>query len=166
LNLDETVRRTLAKVNPNLATISLHSLDYQLAGNFNQERLIARLTSLFGLLTLILASIGLYGVTLYQVTQRTREIGVRMAFGANRSRVVAGVMRGALIPVALGLALGIPVAITGAHAVAGQLYLVNSYDPRSLLFAALVLSSAAGVAGWIPARRAASIHPTRALRSD
>jgi predicted permease len=165
-SLDASVRRALAHVDPNLAIIDLHSLDFQLAGNFNQERLIARLTTLFGVLSLVLASIGLYGITSYQVTQRTREIGLRMACGANRSRVMNLVMRGALIQVAFGLALGIPIVMIGARYLANQLYLVKSYDPLSLLVAIGVLSAAAMIAGWIPARRAASIDPMRALRSD
>jgi predicted permease len=165
-SLDASVRRALANVDPNLAVIDLHSLDFQLAGNFNQERLIARLTTLFGLLSLVLASIGLYGITSYQVTQRTREIGLRMACGANRSRVMSLVMRGAFIQVALGLVLGIPIVMIGARYLANQLYLVKSYDPLSLLVAIGVLSAAAMIAGLIPARRAASIDPMRALRSD
>ena len=165
-NLEVAVRRTLADIDPNLAIINLRSLDFQLAGNFSQERLIARLTTLFGLLALLLTSIGLYGITSYQTIQRTGEIGLRMAFGANRNRLVVLVMRGTLVQVALGLGLGIPVALMGAHMIANQLYLVRSYDPRSLLVGALLLSGAAAVAGFIPARRAASIDPMQALRNQ
>lgn len=165
-NLEEAMGRILAKVDPNLAIISLNSLDYQLAGNFNQERLVARLTTLFGLLTLVLAAVGLYGTTAYQVTQRTREIGLRMAFGANRNRVLGMVMRGAFVQIACGLALGIPIVLIAARYVASQLFAVKSYDPLSLLVAAGVLSAAAVIAGFIPARRAASIDPMRALRSE
>lgn len=164
-NLYALVHRTLTNINPNLTVIDLHSLDYQLAGNFNQERVIARLTTLFGLLTLTLASIGLYGITSYQVTQRTREIGLRMVFGADRNRVIGVVMRGALVQVALGLALGIPVALISAHYAESQLYAVKSYDPLSLFIAAFVLSTAAAIAGFIPARRASSIDPMQALRN-
>jgi predicted permease len=165
-NLDATVRRALANVDPNLAIVDLHSLDFQFAGNFNQERLIARLTTLFGALSLLLAAIGLYGITSYQVTQRTREIGLRMACGANRGRVMSLVMRGALLQVVLGLALGIPIVVMGARYLGNQLYLVKSYDPLSLLVAISVLAGAAMIAGFIPARRAASIDPMRALRSE
>jgi predicted permease len=165
-NLDAGVRRALANVDPNLAIINLRSLDFQVAGNFNQERLIARMTTLFGALSLLLAAIGLYGITSYQVTQRTREIGLRMACGANRSRVMSLVMRGALVQVALGLALGIPIVLMGARYLGSQLYLVKSYDPLSLLIAIGVLAGAAMIAGFIPARRAASIDPIQALRSE
>jgi predicted permease len=165
-NLEVAVRRALANVDPNLAIINLRSLDFQLAGNFSQERLIARLTTLFGLLALLLTSIGLYGMTSYQTIERTREIGLRMAFGAGRNRVVGLVMRGAFVQVALGLTLGIPIALMGAHVIASQLYLVKSYDPWSLLVAVLVLSGAAAIAGFVPARRAASVEPMQALRNQ
>ncbi|HLW52556.1 MAG TPA: ABC transporter permease [Candidatus Angelobacter sp.] len=165
-SLESSLRRTLAQINPNLAMISLQTLQYQLAGNFNQERLVARLTALFGLLTLVLAAVGLYGTTSYQVTQKTRDIGLRMAFGANRHRVLALVMGGAFMQVAAGLALGLPVVLIGARYLANQLYLVKPYDPVSLLVAIAVLSAAAIVAGFIPALRAASIDPMRALRSE
>jgi ABC-type antimicrobial peptide transport system permease subunit len=165
-NLDASVRRALGNVDPNLTIIDLHSFDYQVTGNFNQERLIARLATLFGFLTLLLASVGLYGSTSYQVTRRTNEIGLRMALGANRNRVVALVMRGAFTQVALGLALGIPIALIAAHYIADQLYAVKSYDPLSLAVAILVLSAATALAGFIPARRAASIDPIRVLRNQ
>ncbi len=165
-NLEVAVRRALANVDPNFAIINLRSLDFQLAGNFSQERLIARLTTLFGLLALLLTSIGLYGITAYQTNERTREIGLRMAFGADRNRVVGLVMRGAFVQVAVGLALGIPIAMAGAHVIASQLYLVKSYDPLSLLVAVVVLSVAAAIAGFVPARRAASIDPMQALRNQ
>ncbi len=165
-NLDATVRRTLANINPNLTLEDLHSLDYQVADNFTQERLIARLTMLFGLLALVLASVGLYGITSYQVARRTSEIGLRMALGADRWNVVKMVMRGAFFQAGLGLAIGIPVAILGARYMADQLYGVRSYDPASLMIAVAVLLASATVAGFIPARRAANIEPMNALRTD
>jgi predicted permease len=165
-NLDATLRRTLAHIDPNLTILDLRSLDQQLAGNFNQERLVARLTALFGLLTLVLASIGLYGITSYQVARRTREIGLRMALGAQRNRMAALVMRGALIQVVVGLAAGVPISLLGAHWIQSQLYVVKSYDPLSLLVAVAVLSTAAVLASFLPARRAASVDPMQALRAD
>ena len=165
-NLDATLRATLAHIDPNLTILDLRSLDQQLAGNFNQERLVARLTALFGLLTLVLASVGLYGITSYQVAQRTREIGLRMALGAQRNRMAALVMRGALIQVVVGLAVGVPISLLGAHWIQSQLYAVKSYDPLSLFMAIVVLSTAAVLASFLPARRAASIDPMQALRAD
>ena len=142
------------------------SLDYQVAGNFIQERLISRLTMLFGLLALVLASVGLYGITAYSVARRTAEIGLRMALGANRGDVVALVLRGASLQVGIGLAIGIPVALLGGHFMASQLYGVRTYDPLTLAGAVVVLSAFAGIAGFIPARRAASIEPMNALRTE
>ena len=165
-NLDAMVRRTLTEIDPNLTVIDLRSLEYQVSGNFNQERLIARLTTLFGLLALVLASVGLYGITSYSVARRTSEIGVRMALGADRRNVLLLVMRNALGLVGLGLALGIPIALVAGHYMGDQLYAVYSYDPVSMGLAVLVLSVAAALAGFVPARRAASLEPMVALRVE
>ena len=165
-NVDTLVRRTLAEIDPNLTIEDLRSLDYQVSGNFNQERLIARLTMLFGLLALTLAGVGLYGITSYAVARRTSEIGLRMALGADRGKVVQMVMRGAFTQVGLGLLIGIPVALLGGRYMADQLYGVKPYDPVSLGIAVVVLMAAAAVAGFIPARRAASIEPVEALRTE
>ena len=165
-NLDFEVRQALARINPNLTLIDLHSLDYQVAGNFSQEKLIARLTLMFGGLALVLASVGLYGITSYQVARRTSEIGLRMALGADRGNVVRLVMRGALSLVGLGLLIGVPVALVGARFMADQLYGVKAYDPMSLLAAIAILAVAAMAAGFIPARKASRIEPMNALRTD
>ena len=160
------VRRTLANLNPNLTVIDFKSLDYQVGENFIEERLISRLTILFGLLALILASVGLYGITAYSVARRTSEIGVRMALGANRGDIVALVLRTASWQVGLGLAIGIPVALLGGHLMASQLYGVRTYDPISIAAAVVILSAFAAIAGFIPARRAAGIEPMNALRTE
>jgi predicted permease len=165
-NVDAVVRRTLADIDPNLTIVDLHSLDYQVSGNFTQERLIARLTMLFGLLALVLAAVGLYGITSYAVARRTGEIGLRMALGADRGSVVRMVMRGAFMQIAIGLAIGIPVAILGGRLMASQLFGVRSWDPLSMGVAIAVLSVAAALAGFLPARRAASIEPMQALRIE
>jgi len=165
-SLESMARRTLANINPDLTMVSFKSLDYQVADNFNGERLISRLTGLFGLLALVLASVGLYGITAYSVARRTNEIGVRMALGANRSHVVVMVMRRALVLVAIGLAIGIPVALLGGRLMRTQLYGVRTYDPMTLAGAVLVLSAAAALAGFIPAKRAATIEPMNALRTE
>ena len=124
------------------------------------------MTDLFGLLALVLASIGLYGVTAFSLARRTREIGLRMALGASRRRVVSMVLRVALYQMLLGLFVGIPIALLGGHFIASQLYGVQVYDSVSWMIAILVLSTCALVAGYIPARRAASIDPMQALRSE
>ena len=165
-NVEALIRRTLAGIDPNLTVVGLQSFDAQVAGNFNGERLIARLTSLFGILALILASVGLYGVMSYFVARRTSEIGVRMALGATRASVLGMVLRGALWQILIGLGLGIPAALLAGHYMASQLYEVGSYDPVALLSATLVLGLCATVAGLVPARRAASIEPMQALRTE
>jgi len=165
-NLEATVRRTLADIDPNLNVLAVVSLSEQLARNFNQDRLIARLTMLFGALALILACVGLYGVTAYSVARRTGEIGIRMALGANRGDVLALVLRGALLQLGLGLAVGIPVALAGGRLLASQLYGVKSHDPAILALAAAILAGCALFAGWVPAQRASSIDPMQALRTE
>jgi len=165
-DVESLVRRTLAAIDPNLTVVDLRSLDAQVAGNFNQDRLIARLTTLFGILALSLASVGLYGVTSYFVARRTSEIGIRMALGSTRQGVVQLVLRGVLLQIGLGLALGIPCALVCTHFMQSQLYGLGSYDPTSFGAAVAVIAICALVAGFLPARRAASIEPMRALRIE
>src|SRR5260370_21696741 len=109
------------------------SFGEQVARNFNQERLIARLAELFGVLALILACVGLYGLTAYAVPRRTNEIGIRMAFGADRRNILGLVLRRALTQLGLGLAIGLPAALVGGPALAGQLYRATTYDPLILV---------------------------------
>ena len=164
--LESLARRTLANINPDLTVNQFSTLDYQVANNFTEERLVTQLTGLFGLLALALASVGLYGITAYSVARRTNEIGVRMALGANRRDVIRMVLRNALLLVAVGLAIGVPVALLGGRLMSSQLYGVHAYDPMTLVVAVVVLSIFAALAGWIPARRAASIEPMQALRIE
>ena len=163
---DALIRHTLAAIDPNLTVTDLRSLDSQVAGNFNGERMAAQLSSLFGILALILASVGLYGVMSYFVARRTSEIGIRMALGATRPSVVAMVMRGALWQVFIGIALGVPAAYGVGYAMQSLLYGVTAYDPLALTGATLVLGFCAAAAGFVPARRAASIEPMQALRNE
>ena len=164
--LEPQVRHALAQVNPDLAVIDFLSFAEQVKGNFSQQAMIAKLTSLFGLLALVLASVGLYGVTAYSVERRTSEIGIRMALGADRLNVLKLVMRGAFLQVGIGLAVGIPAIILGGRAMATQLFGVKPYDPAILLLTTSVLSFAALVAAVVPARRAATLDPMRALRTE
>ena len=164
--LEPQVRRALAQVNPDLAVIDFVSFAEQVEGNFSQQKMIAKLTSLFGLLALVLASVGLYGVTAYAVERRTSEIGIRMALGADRINVLKLVLRGAFLQVGIGLAIGIPATILGGRAMATQLFGVKPYDPSILFLTTAVLSFAALVAAVVPARRAATLDPMRALRTE
>jgi ABC-type antimicrobial peptide transport system permease subunit len=165
-DMEKFTRQTLASINPNLTVVQFQTFGEQIAVQFTGQRLIARLTMLFGALALLLATIGLYGVTAYSVERRAPEIGIRMALGAERGGVVAMVMRGALIQTALGLAIGIPVALLCVRFVKTQLYEIASADARVMTGAIVALAVATCVAGIIPARRAASIDPARALRAD
>jgi macrolide transport system ATP-binding/permease protein len=165
-NVEQSVRRIFASIDPNLTITNFRPYDVQVAGNFNQDRLIARLTTLFGALALILACIGLYGVTAYFVARRSSEIGIRMALGATRSSVVSMVLRGVLVQIGFGLALGIPSALLAGHLMSSQLYGVGAYDPFALIAAIAILALCAAFAGFIPARRAASIEPMQALRTE
>jgi predicted permease len=166
VNLEASIRESLAASDPNVIVLKVMSLGEQVSLNFNQERLIARLTALFGLVALALACIGLYGVTAYGVARRRSEIGIRMALGADRGKVVGMVVRGAMVQIGTGLLIGIPVALAGGRALAHQLFGVTSYDPMVLSAAAGMLVVSALVAGLVPAVRAASIDPMEALRSE
>jgi macrolide transport system ATP-binding/permease protein len=163
---EKIVGDTLASINPNLTIVKFETFQQQIDDRFIEERLIARLTSLFGLLALLLAAIGLYGVTAYTVVRRTPEIGIRMALGAARSHVIATVMRGAMLQAVAGLAIGIPVAIFCVRYVKSQLYEITSVNVPVMAIAIGVLVLAAAIAAIIPARRAASIDPVRALRIE
>jgi len=163
---EKVVADTLAGINPNLTIVKFQTFQQQIDDRFTEERLNARLTSLFGLLALLLAAIGLYGVTAYTVVRRTPEIGIRMALGAARSRVIGTVLRGAVLQAAAGLAIGIPVAIFCVRYVKSQLYEITSVNASVMAIAIGVLVLTAAIAGIIPARRAASIDPARALRIE
>jgi predicted permease len=160
------VRQVLAGIDPNLAIIRMNSFSEQVTRVFNQERLIARLTELFSLLALLLASVGLYGVTAYNIARRTSEIGVRMALGANRLDVVKMVLRGAFGQIGIGLAIGVPLVVIAGRLMANKLYGVNAFSPLILGGAILALAFCALLAGMVPARRAASIEPVKALRIE
>jgi predicted permease len=160
------VRRELGNIDPNLSIIEMKSFGEQVTGVFNQERLIARLTELFSLLALALASIGLYGVTAYNIARRTSEIGIRMALGANRGNVVAMVLRGAFWQIGVGLIVGVPLVIVTGRLMASKLFGVAAFNPGILGAAILALALSAFIAGLVPARRAASIEPVQALRIE
>ena len=163
---EEQVRRALAAVDPRLPVIRMQSLSDQVATSFAQQRLIAQLTSLFGALALILASIGLYGVTAYNAGSRTTEIGVRMALGADRGNAMALILGGALRQIVIGLALGVPLALASGRFIASELYGVNQYNPGIIAVSVAAIGISASVAALIPALRATLISPIQALRAE
>ncbi|HEX7962437.1 MAG TPA: ADOP family duplicated permease, partial [Terriglobales bacterium] len=163
--MEERVRKALASVDPDLVLYDVDPYEKVVSGDFSQEKMIATLTSLFGVLGLILASVGLYGVLAYMVEQRTSEIGVRMALGADRWNVTKMVLLGGFTQIGVGLAIGIPAAIAAGRLMTTQLYGVKPWDPVMLALAVLILSLAALLASAIPARRAAGVEPMVALRN-
>jgi putative ABC transport system permease protein len=164
--MEERVRKALASVDPNLVLYEVDPYTKVLSADFQQENMIATLTTLFGVLGLLLAAVGLYGVMAYTVEQRTSEIGVRMALGADRGSVVKMVLRGAFSQVGIGLALGIPAAVGAGMLMSRQLFQVKPWDPVMLSVATLLLALAALLASVIPARRAAGVEPMVALRNE
>ena len=165
-DVDATVRRLLIDINPDLAPSSVLAFSYTVRGNFDEDRLLSRLTMLFGVLALVVAAVGLYGITAYQVERRTSEIGIRMALGAKRGDMLLMVLRDAYIKIGLGILVGLPVAVLGARAIRSQLYDTSALDPLSVLIAVAALAGAATIAAIVPAHRAASIEPVIALRSE
>ena len=164
--IEPLVTKTLAEVDPNLTIISVRSMQQQIELSFDQERAVATLAGLFGGVALLLAAVGLYGVTAYTVAQRTNEIGVRMALGADRGKVLGLVLGGAFRHIAIGLLLGVPLAIGAGRLISAQLYGVSFWDPLALTAAAGSLAACALIAALIPAGRAASISPINALRAE
>jgi putative ABC transport system permease protein len=165
-NMLAQVKRALADVDPGLVMNDVGPYSEAISYSFSQQNMIASLTWLFGAIGLVLAAVGLYGVTAYGVEQRTSEIGVRMALGADRRSVVAMVLRGAFWQVGIGLGIGIPAAIGAGYLIASQLFGVRPWNPLLLAAATVMLGLAALLAAVIPARRAASIEPMQALRSE
>jgi ABC-type antimicrobial peptide transport system permease subunit len=160
------IREAIISVDPRLPIESIGTLGEQVSNQFRQQRLIAKLSSFFGMLSLVLASIGLYGVTSYNVGQRTAEIGVCLALGATPAQVAVLVARRAFALVAVGLAVGFPLALAVGKFLGSQLYGLSPYDPAATLLAILTLSFSTLVAAFIPALRASRISPSEALRAE
>jgi len=160
------LRQAMASVDPNLPIVSIRTLSEQVAIQFTQQRLIARLTCFFGILSLVLASIGLYGVAAYNAGRRTSEIGVRMALGANRGDIVRLVLRGAFALILFGLFIGLPLTFAAGRFLGNQLYGMNPYNPVVTLAAVVTLGLSGLAASLIPAVRASSISPLEALREE
>jgi predicted permease len=164
--LDALLTRKLADLDPNLTFNSIRTVQQQVELSFDQERAVASLAGLFGTVALLLAAVGLYGVTAYSVAQKTNEIGIRMALGADRYKVMQLVLMGAFARVLFGLLLGLPLAVVAGKLISAQLYGVKWWDPMALGVAAAALAMCSFVAATIPANRAASIAPMNALRIE
>jgi predicted permease len=166
LRYEDLLRERMRRFDPHVPVVRLQTLNQQIAFSLRTERLVASLSAVFGGLATLLAVIGLYGVMAYVVLRRTREIGIRIALGATRSHVIRMVMREVLMVIAAGLAAGFSLALVLADLIRSQLFGLNPRDPITFLGSAIVLTSAAGFAGWIPAWRASRVHPTTALRHE
>jgi predicted permease len=160
------LRREIARIDPNLAVWDLKTMETQINQSLFAERLIAILCASFGALATLLASVGLYGVTAFSVARRTREIGIRMALGAGRSRVLGMVLKEVAWMCLIGIGVGVPLAIGLSRYIASQLYGVAPTDSLTLIGAALTMMAVSLVAGLLPARRAATVDPTIALRYE
>src|SRR5271154_688759 len=160
------VRKTVNSIDSNVPVYRMKTLETQLDNSLVTERLVASLSSAFGLLATLLAAIGLYGVMAYSVARRTREIGIRMALGAAGGDVIWLVMKEVLILVAIGIGAALPLAFGLTGLVKAQLYGITPNDPLSIVLATVGISAVALTAGYVPARRATTVDPMRALRWD
>jgi predicted permease len=160
------IQRALGDIDPNLTVLNVTTIPEQLRQQLGHEHLIASLMELFGVVALLLASVGLYGVTAHSVTRRTSEIGIRMALGATRTTVVRMILRSVFIQIGVGMLIGLPLALGAGRLLADQLYGVNSADPFILIAVVFTLGLAALVAGLRPAWIASSTDPVQALRTE
>jgi ABC-type antimicrobial peptide transport system permease subunit len=164
------IREEIARVDPSMPVFDIHTLEEEMDAALVQQRLVAMLTSLFGALALLLACVGIYGLLAFSVAQRTGEIGIRTALGAQRSSLIWLVMREALVLVGIGVAIGVPAALVTARLAASQisglLFGLEADDPVTLASAAAFLILVASLAALIPARRASRVDPMTALRNE
>jgi predicted permease len=160
------LRAAVAQVDPNLPLLQVTTIHDQVSNLISHDELISTLTTLFSLLALLLAAIGLYGVMSYNVARRTSEIGIRLALGAQSANVLGMIMRESLVLLAVGTALGLPLAVMATRIVKEQLFAIDAVDPISFAVALLAVSLMTVIAGWLPARRAAGVDPVTALRAE
>jgi predicted permease len=160
------IRRAIKEVNSRLPIVEVVTMSEHVSRSLVQQKLIAKLSSFFGLLALVLACIGLFGIMSYAVARRTNEIGIRMALGAARGDVLWLVMREGLVPVLIGIGIGLAAAVASVRFVSSLLFGLEPTDPSTILLATLLLVGVAALAAYIPARRASRIDPMAALRCD
>jgi predicted permease len=160
------VRKAVAEVAPNLPVTKVVTMNEQISSSVNLDRLVAYLTSAFGVLALALACVGLYGVMSYAVARRTGELGIRMALGAPRSQVLWMVLRESLVLVGLGVTIGLPLVLMASRFLKGMLFGLAPNDSATVLSSILVLVTVAAIAGYLPALRASRIEPLVALRYE
>src|SRR5262245_56984842 len=164
--LAASIRAELRAIDPNLPVIRIDTVNQQLDDLLVNERLLAMLAAWCGALSALLACIGLYGVVAYITARRTSEIGVRMALGATRERVMAMVLLQSLSLVGAGILIGLPATLAATRLVANRLFGVGVTDPTTVVAAVLLMTTLAALAGLLPARRASRVDPMVALRSE
>ena len=161
-----SLRAAVASVDRNVPVLDVRTQDEQIAASLQRERIFADLTGGFGVLALVLASIGIYGLMAYSVSRRTNEIGIRMALGAQPRRVLRMVLGEASWMVGIGVVAGIAGALALGRVIATMLYGLKPWDPATFALAGALLILVALGASWIPARRAAGVDPMKALRHE
>jgi predicted permease len=166
INLEPALRAAVAEIDPDVNVMRVIAMPDEVSANFRIERLMSRVTSLYGGLALLLATVGLYGVTAYTVSRRTREIGVRLALGADRSRIMRSVVGAPVLQTLIGLAFGVPLAVGMGRVLQAQLFGIRGDNVVVIATAVVILMATAAVASALPAHRAASIEPSRALRTN
>jgi len=165
-SLVSPIRGAVHAIDPSLRPGGFTTLEAHVENSLGHERLMATLSSLFAILAVVLACVGLYGVMAYSVARRTSEIGIRMALGANRARIVGTILRESALLILAGVALGLPVAIAAARMISSRLYGLKPADPLTIVGAIILLTAVTGLASYIPARRATRVDPLVALRSE
>jgi len=166
LKMSNAIRRVIKATDSRVPMYDIKTLNKRLNDSLIQERLVASLSGLFGLLALILAGVGLYGLMTYAVNRRTGEIGIRVALGAARGQIVRMILRETLQLVLIGFGIGIPAAIAASRLIKSELYGLKSDDPITLLIAICIMAGIAALAAWLPARRASRVEPMVALRAE
>jgi predicted permease len=161
-----TLRQAAKEVAASLPPIEINSMSQLVDASLQTDRFIQQLSEAFGVLAMLLAGIGLYGIMAYTVARRTRDIGIRLALGAERSGVLWQVLRETLRLVSVGIAMGVPIALAGAQLIRGMLFGLGFADPVAIMFAVILLAAAAALAGFLPARRASQVDPMVALRYE
>ncbi len=161
-----SIRAAVASLNLNLPLLDVRTQDEQIRANQRRERIFATLTACFGILALVLACIGIYGIMAYAVSQRTNEIGIRMALGAHPKRVLRMILSEASRLAAIGIAVGLCAALAMGRIIASLLYGLKFSDATTLALSAALLAAIALAAAWVPARRAAGVDPMQALRHE